>query len=56
MGSDDAAVVDPQLRERGVEGLRIADCSIMPSIASGNTNGPAMAIGWRAAELIRAQG
>jgi choline dehydrogenase-like flavoprotein len=56
MGSDDAAVVDPQLRVRGVEGLRIADCSIMPSIASGNTNGPAMAIGWRAAELIRAQG
>jgi choline dehydrogenase len=53
MGADEASVVDPQLRVRGVVGLRIADMSIMPTIVSGNTNGPAMAIGWRAAELIR---
>lgn len=54
MGSDAGSVVDPQLRVRGVHGLRIADLSIMPSLVSGNTNGPAMAIGWRAAELITA--
>ncbi len=52
MGSDDRAVVDPQLRVRGVSGLRIADTSIMPTLVSGNTNGPAMMIGMRAAEFI----
>lgn len=52
MGSDDRAVVDPQLRVRGVSGLRVADTSIMPTLVSGNTNGPAMMIGMRAAEFI----
>ena len=52
MGGDAAAPVDPQLRLRGVEGLRIADTSIMPTIVSGNTNAPAMVIGLRAAEII----
>jgi choline dehydrogenase-like flavoprotein len=52
MGNDESAVVDPRLRVRGVEGLRIMDTSIMPSIPSGNTNGPTMAMAWRASELI----
>jgi choline dehydrogenase len=52
MGSDQESVVDPQLRVRGVEGLRVADTSIMPTIVSGNTNGPAMVIGLRAADFI----
>jgi choline dehydrogenase len=49
---DETAVVDPQLRIRGVEGVRVADTSIMPKITSGNTNAPAIAIGERVAELI----
>ncbi|TLG05299.1 choline dehydrogenase [Nocardia cyriacigeorgica] len=52
MGTDERAVVDPQLRVRGVDGLRVADASIMPSIVGGNTNAAAMMIGERAAELI----
>lgn len=52
MGSDSHAVVDTRLRVRGVTGLRVADCSVMPALVSGNTNGPAMALGWRAADLI----
>jgi len=52
MGVDAAAVVDPKLRVRGVEGLRVADTSIMPTIVSGNTNGPAMVVGLRAADFI----
>jgi choline dehydrogenase len=52
MGADRAAVVDPRLKVRGVEGLRIADTSIMPTIVSGNTNGPAMMVGMRAAQFI----
>ena len=56
MGVDEGAVVDPQLRVRGVEGLRVVDTSIMPTIVSGNTNAPAMAIGLRAAEIILAGG
>ena len=53
MGSDERAVVDPQLRVRGVNGLRVADCSVMPTLVSGNTNAPAMMIGERAADFIR---
>jgi choline dehydrogenase len=52
MGADPQSVVDPQLRVRGVEGLRVADTSIMPTLVSGNTNGPAMMIGLRAADFI----
>jgi choline dehydrogenase len=54
MGQDSMAVVDPTLRVRGVSGLRVVDCSIMPTLVSGNTNGPVMAIAWRAADLILA--
>ncbi|HEX7759757.1 MAG TPA: GMC family oxidoreductase N-terminal domain-containing protein [Caulobacteraceae bacterium] len=53
MGSDVGSVVDPALRVRGVEGLRIMDTSVMPVIPSGNTNGPTMAMAWRAADIIR---
>lgn len=52
MGIDEAAVVDPSLRVRGVEGLRVADASIMPSIVGGNTNAASMMIGERAAALV----
>ncbi len=54
MGSDNRAVVDPRLRVNGVEGLRVADCSVIPAHVTGNTNAPAMAIGMRAAALILA--
>jgi choline dehydrogenase-like flavoprotein len=54
MGGSDA-VLDPSLRVRGVSALRVVDGSIMPSMVSANTNGPIMAIGWRAAELIHEQ-
>jgi choline dehydrogenase-like flavoprotein len=52
MGVDEDAVLDPQLRVRGVTGLRVVDTSIMPTIVSGNTNAPAMAIALNAAEMI----
>lgn len=52
MGADPAAPLDEKLRVRGVANLRVADASIMPSITSGNTNGPAMAIGQRASEIM----
>jgi choline dehydrogenase-like flavoprotein len=52
MGSDDGAVVDPRLRVRTLDRLRIADASIMPAITSGNTNAPAIMIGERCADFI----
>ena len=54
MGVDAEAVVDPQLRVRGVEGLRVADASVMPFVSSGNTHAPTVMIGERAADLVRA--
>ena len=50
---DPHAVVDPQLRVRGVDGLRVVDASVIPKLIGGNTNGPTMMIAERAADLIR---
>jgi choline dehydrogenase-like flavoprotein len=52
MGIESDTVVDPQLRVRGVAGLRVVDASIFPTLVSGNTMGPVMAAAWRASELI----
>jgi choline dehydrogenase len=54
MGADPRAVVDAELRVRGVAGLRIADASIIPTMTSGNTHAPTVMIAEKAADLIRA--
>lgn len=55
MGIGSHAVVDPQLRVRGIEGLRVCDASIMPTVPGGNTNAPSIMVGEKAADLIRGQ-
>lgn len=53
MGPEEASsVVDPQLRVHGVEGLRVCDASVFPNLIAGNTNAPAMMVGWRGAEIM----
>jgi len=53
MGQDDGAIVDERLRVKGFSNLRVADCSIMPTLVSGNTNAPAIMIGEKLSDMIR---
>lgn len=53
MGSDDASVLDPELRVRGVDGLRVIDASVMPTITSANTNAPTLMIGQKGAAMMQ---
>lgn len=51
--SDPSAVVSPELKVHGVDRLRVVDCSIMPTVTSGNTNAPAIMIAEKASDLIK---
>jgi choline dehydrogenase len=55
MGPHESAVLDPLLRVRGVDGLRVVDCSVLPTMVSRNFNGPIMALAWHAASCILAE-
>jgi choline dehydrogenase len=56
MGEDDMAVVDSETRVHGIEGLRIVDSSIFPTIPNGNLNGPTIMLAERAADIIKGEG